>query len=36
MVYEKLPFAPRCALFSVCDVLVMASVRHGLSLGDRN
>ena len=32
MFYEKMPFAPRCALFSVCDCLVMASVRHGLSL----
>jgi len=32
MFYEKMPFAPRCALFSVCDALVMASVRHGLSL----
>jgi hypothetical protein len=32
MYYEKMPFAPRCALFSVCDALVMASVRHGLSL----
>jgi trehalose 6-phosphate synthase/phosphatase len=30
MYYEKMPFAPRCALFSVCDALVMASVRHGV------
>jgi trehalose 6-phosphate synthase/phosphatase len=32
MFYEKMPFAPRCALFATCDVLVMPSVRHGLSL----
>ncbi|EKX36313.1 hypothetical protein GUITHDRAFT_145880 [Guillardia theta CCMP2712] len=29
---EKMPFGPRCALFAQCDALVMASVRHGLSL----
>jgi trehalose 6-phosphate synthase/phosphatase len=32
MIYEKLPFGPRTALFSVSDVLVNCAVRHGLSL----
>jgi len=29
---EKMPFAPRVALFSAADVLVNSAVRHGLSL----
>jgi len=32
MQHEKMPFAPRVALFSVADVLVNSAVRHGLSL----
>ncbi len=32
LLQEKLPFAPRCALFSASDALVNSAVRHGLSL----
>ena len=32
MLHEKMPFAPRCALFSASDALLNCAVRHGLSL----
>lgn len=32
MMHEKMPFAPRAALFSASDALVNCAVRHGLSL----
>ncbi|EKX53322.1 hypothetical protein GUITHDRAFT_101025 [Guillardia theta CCMP2712] len=32
MLHEKMPFAPRVALFTIADVLVNSAVRHGLSL----